>query len=210
MARRATRVTQILGRRRHAARVWCRRRDAFPEKPGHPDPSSNWTIAQRADDLVRGLLVRWAVSCILDGYHQLLSALRDASAAKDTYRPVADLKALRSLARTQLYDVVTAAQEIAEFVESDTAYCYETLEMQYVRSVHGERPDLLANLRSSQGSRASLLLRESDLLRSTLSVISEVTQTVSNIRIQRLLVSLTFISIGIAVTAIVISLSSSH
>ncbi len=124
----------------------CRRRDAFPDQPGYHDPSSNWTIAQRADDLVRGLLSRWSLTCLLDGYHEDLSALRDRTAGNGTYRPVRDLKELRSLARTALYDIVASAQEIEEFVESDRAYRHEVLEMTYVRSLRSKRPDLLGDL----------------------------------------------------------------
>jgi hypothetical protein len=183
----------------------CRRRDAFPNRSGYADPSSNWTIAQRADDRVRGLLSRWALTCMLDGYHRVLAALRDKAATRHSYRPVRDLKALRSLARTQLYDIVTSAQEIEEFVDSEWAYRYDVVGMQYVHTVRGKRPDLVQNLRSSQGSRARLLQRESTLLQSTLSISSEVTQTICNIRIQRLVVLLTIISIGIALAAMLIT-----
>ena len=147
---------------------------------------------------------------MLDNYHQLLAALRDKSASRESYRPVRDLKSLRTLARAQLYDIVTSAQEIGEFVDSDRAFRHNTLEMKYVRPTHGEQPDLLQSFRSSLGSRALLLQRESALLQSTLSISSDVTQTISNIRIQRLLVLLTLISIGIALTAIIITLGSAR
>ncbi len=51
----------------------CRRHDAFPLRPGYHEPTSNWTLAQRADDLIRGLLSRWAITCLLDSYHEALS-----------------------------------------------------------------------------------------------------------------------------------------
>lgn len=187
----------------------CRRSDAFPERAGYVDPTSNWTIAQRADDHVRGLLVRWALSCMLDGYHESFSILRDKSAARRFYRPIRDLKALRSLARAQLNDALTSASEIAEFVEWDSAYRYATLEMKHVRDVDGERPDLLEHLKSSQATSVRQLEREAALLQSTLAVSTEVTQTISNIRTGRLVVSLTIVSVAIALAAIFITLSSS-
>ncbi len=180
----------------------CRRRDAFPDQAGYPDPNSNWTIAQRADYLVRGLLSRWSLTCLLDSYHERLSALRDRTARDGGYRPVHDLKQLRSLARTALYDIAACAQEIEEFVESDPAYRHDVVEMTYVRKVRGERPDLLGGLRSSQGIRAQQVQRESGLLQSTLSTSSDLSQTISSIRVQRLVVLLTVVSIGVALWAV--------
>lgn len=183
----------------------CRRRDAFPDRPGYHDPTSNWTIAQRADDLVRGLLSRWALTCLLDRYHQTLSALRDRTALNSRYRPVRDLKKLRSLARTTLYDIGACAHEIMEFAESDARFKRYVLEMVYAREVNGKKPDLLNDLRSSQVARAQQVQREADLLRSTLSTSNDVSQTISNIRIQRLVVWLTLISLGVALWAAYLS-----
>jgi hypothetical protein len=145
---------------------------------------------------------------LLNDYHQLLSVLRDSAASQQSYRPVRDLKTLRSLVQTQFYDVAISAQEIGEFVESDRAYRYDTLEMQYVRVVGGKRPDLLQDFMTFQASRARLLQRDSVLLQSTISLSGDITQTISNARIQRLIVFLSVISLGIAVAAILISLST--
>jgi len=186
----------------------CRRHDAFPDRAGYADPTSNWTIAQRADELLRGLLSRWAISCLLDYYHELVSALRDSSAARRTYHPVRDLKALRALAQTQLYDVVTSTQEIEEFVEADRLYRHDVLELTYVHSADGAPVDLLKELRVSQRIRAQSVQRDATLLQSTLSISSEITQTISNMRMQRLIVLLTVVSIGIALAAILITLNS--
>jgi hypothetical protein len=186
----------------------CRRRDAFPEQSGYPEPTSNRTIAHRANELVRGLLSRWALTCMLDGYHELLSTLRDKSARESSHRPVRDLTTLRSLTRTHMYDISTSAQELEDFAQEDRSYRYDVLEMEYVGSVRGERPDLLQSLQSSQVNRARQLRRDSTLLQSTLSIISEVTQTISNMRVQRFVLFLTFVSISIALTALIITLSS--
>jgi len=184
----------------------CRRRDAFPDRPGYPDPTSNWTIAQRADDLVRGLLSRWALSCLLDSYHEALSVLRDQTALNSRYWPVRDLKRLRSLARTILYDIGACSQEIAEFAESDHLYRHDVLKMVYVREVRGKKRELLAGLKSSQIQRARQVHREADLLRLALSTSNDLSQIISNIRIQRLLVWLTIVSVGIAFWAAFLAL----
>lgn len=184
----------------------CRRRDAFPDQPGDSESRSNLRIAQRADEHVRGLLSRWALTCMLDHYHQTLAALRDRAAGKGTSRPVHDLKKLRSLTRKVLFDIGTSAQEVEEFVEAGRVYRHDIMEMQYVRSRGGKHPDLLRRLGDSQRYRTRQIQRESTLLQSTLSVSTNVSQTISNIRIQRLVVLLTIISIGIAAWALFLTL----
>jgi len=179
----------------------CRRHDAFPDSPGYQDPTSNWTIAQRAHDHIEGLLSRWSITCLLDKYHEALSALRDRSAHDGRYRPVRDLKELRSLARTMLYDIGACTQEIVDFSESDINYRYEVMEMFYVRTVQNKKTYLLNGFKSSQNWRARQVQRESALLLSTLSTSNDLSQTISNIRIQRLLVLLALVSIGIALWA---------
>lgn len=182
----------------------CRRLDAFPVASGYHEPTSNWTIAQRADDYISKLLSRRAITCLLDGYHQILSALRDKSAQDGKYRPVRDLKELRTLVRTKLYDINTCTQEIAEFVQSDFDYCHNVPKMMYV-SGRGEKISLLSSMRSFQGKRALQVKREAELLLSTLSTSNNLSQTISNIRIQQLVVVLTLVSIFIALAASIIA-----
>jgi hypothetical protein len=186
----------------------CRRRDAFPDRPGYNDPKSNWTIAQRADDLIRGLLSRWALSGMLDGYHEQLSDLRDRLAASRAHRPVQDLKGFRSLARTKLFDIVTSSHEIQQFASAKWRYRYDVLEMEYVRSDGAERTDLVSALSSSQRNRAKQVRREAELLQSILAVIVEATQTIASIRIQRLAILLAVVSIAIAAFALVVSIGA--
>ena len=142
---------------------------------------------------------------MLDGYHQRLAELRDQAAIERTHRPVRDLKKLRSLARTRLFDVAAAAREIEDFVDNDDSYRYGTMEMRYVRKIKGEHGDLLQGLRESQRTRARQVAREATLLQSVLKIRSEISQTIGNIRLQRLAVFLTVLSIGIAVLALMLS-----
>ena len=177
----------------------CRRHDAFPEEPGYHDPTSNWTIAQRADDRIQGLLSRWAITCLLDSYHETLAGLRDRAAHDGGYRPVTDLKVLRSLSRTMFYDIGACTKEVVEFSKSAPRYRHNVLEMTYVREMRGGgRPELLKNLTTSQGRRAQQIQREAELLSSTLSASNNLTQTISSIRTQRLVILLTIVSIGVA------------
>ena len=183
----------------------CRRRDAFPERPGYPDPESNWTIAQRADDLIHGLLSRWALSGILDGYHELLSELRDRLAGTQTHRPVQDLKALRLLVRTKLFDIVASSHDIEEFASEQWRYRHDVLEMKYARSSEPEQTNLLDTLTREQHRRCEQVRRDAELLRTILSVTVGASQAIASVRIQLLAIVLSILSTGIAVAAFIVS-----
>jgi hypothetical protein len=180
----------------------CRRKDAFPPQSGYHDPESNWTIAQRANDLVPALLVRWSLSCLLDGFHQVLSGHRDETANRSGFRPIKDLDGLRSLVQTQLYDVALSAQEIDRYAESEFRYCYDVLDMSHILSTTDRPIVLLAQFRSNQRARSEQLKDEQLLLQTTLATTSDLTQTISSIRTQRWIVILAAVSIAIALVAL--------
>lgn len=183
----------------------CRRHDAFPERPGYAEPESNWTIAQRAHDLIPGLLSRWACSRLLDAHHEQVAIARDEAAGSDSYRTVRDLKRARDLVRSRAYDMQTAAAELAEFAKQDHWYRYNVLEMQYVREVGGQRPDLLGEMQQSQVARSTQVSTGIELLVSTVSSVADFTQTISNIRIQRFIILLTVASVVVATVALVVA-----
>lgn len=182
----------------------CRRRDAFPEAPYINDPTSNWTIAHRAGDSIRELLTRWAVTAMLDGYHEQLSSLRDKSASVRSFRPISDLKELRSLVRTRLYDMDLSVHEVIQFASSPW-YSHEVLRMRQISSSSANAPELAEVLRTAQRQRATQIARESELLKSVLSVSSDISQTVTNLRIQGFVLLLTLLSIAIAVASLYVS-----
>jgi len=180
----------------------CRRDEAFPDEPGYPGSESNSTIAQRANRNVHGILSRWSITCLLKSYHQELSRLRDSVAQDRNYRPIRDLKELRSLARTMLYDIGACAPEIIDFTEANIRYQNGVLEMTYVRDIQGGKPALLDNFKSAQKERAQQVQREASLLQTMLSTSNDLSQTITNIRIQRFLLALTVLSICIAAFAL--------
>jgi len=184
----------------------CRRRDAFPASPGYPEPESNRTIAQRANEPVEGILIRWALTFMLDAYHQLLSSRRDRSAADTSTPPSRELRALRTLIRRDVYDMRLAASEIRDFVKDDWSYNHGVVEMRPSGSLSTSRKGLLDLFRGLQASRARQVEREAKLLLSTLSVSADIAQATSNIRLQRILVVLTVASVFIALAALAVAL----
>lgn len=183
----------------------CRRGDGAKEMPGVSEPTSNWSIAQQANDLGQGLLTNWALSCMLDGYHHLLSTLRDKAAAKSSYFPIYELGTLRNMLQRNLFDIDMAAQEIRELINTN-GYILQVPHFEEAREVRNP-VDLLQNMKTYQKRSSNLIARESDLLQSTLKIITDLTQNVSNIRLQRFIVCLTLISIVIAIIAIRIAVT---
>ncbi len=180
----------------------CRRRDAFPEQPGYHDPESNWTITQRADGRIRGLLSRWALSCMLDGYHETLSELRDSLASTRTHRPVKDLKTLRLLARTKLFDIIGSSHEIEEFTNDMREYRYDVLEMNYTQPLTPEGTNLIDALSTEQRHRSEQARRDAKLLQEIMNVTVGASQAIANIGIQWLAIVLSILSIVIALVAL--------
>ena len=180
----------------------CRRRDAFSEQPGYHDPESNWAIAQRADDRILGLLSRWALSCMLDGYHETLSELRDSLASTRTHRPVKDLKTLRLLARTKLFDIIGSSHEIEEFTNDMRQYRYDVLEMNYTQQLTPEGTNLIDALSTEQRRRSEQARRDAELLQEIMNVTVGASQAIANIGIQWLAIVLSILSIVLALIAL--------
>lgn len=179
----------------------CRRKDAFEPTEGYHEPTSNWTIAQRSNELIQGLLTRWAITCLLDSYHETLAILRHQVAGDGSYRAIRDLKELRKLARTTFYDIGACTTEIEEFTKSDS-YFRDVIKMSYTARRKESQPDLLENLLKGQIKRLQQVQKEVALLSSTLATSNNITQTISNIMIQRIIVALTIISTCIALWAL--------
>ena len=151
----------------HRVIFGCRRKGAFPPQQGYADPESNWTISQRANDIVPNLLVRWSLSCLLDGFHQALSGYRDSTARRSGFRPIKDLGRLRSLVQSQLYDIALSTREIESFATSQFKYCHDVLDVSHSLSTEDRPIALLHELRNSQKERSIQVKEEQDLLQGT-------------------------------------------
>ena len=189
----------------------CPRTHAFPESALYPNQDSNGAIAYRTHGAISKLVARWSITCCLDGYHEQLSILRDQSAIDRSHRTVRDLKRLRRLIRTEFYDIVTSAHEIDDFAKSHFSYSLDVLDFENVESTkRGKKAYLLNAFRAGQRSRAGKLLRETDLLQSLLSVSSDLSQTITNINIQRLIIFLTVVSITIGAVTLWATMHPTH
>lgn len=187
----------------------CRRRDAFPVSPIYREPTSNGTIGQRAEETIRGILTKWALSRALSGYRAELSSLRDKTASANKHRPIEDLRALRGLVKHRLYDAIITAQEVEEFAQERLGYSYDTVDWQMV-GPNGTTYSLVEHFAASQTAESRRIVRDANSLQSVLSAISNISQTISNLRIQYLIILLTVVSTLIAAWALYISIKTAH
>lgn len=183
----------------------CRRKDAFPEQPGYHEPTSNWTIAQRANELIPGLLNRWAMTRLLLGYRETLAVGRDSAASRSSHRTIRDLKAVRTLVQTSAIDMRAASVEIEALTEDPHRYAWDVMEMRSVHEFGGTPDNLVENLRQSQSTLAVGVRDELDAFVSTLSATANFSQAISNIRIQRLVILATILSVVIATIALAVA-----
>ena len=192
------------------AAMVCRRHDAFPKSDGHHDERSNSTIAFRAHERMDALLSRWALVGMLDGYHEILSALRDSVAAGRSFQSVRHLSALQDLVRSTLNDVAIVAAEAKEFAAARAHFERDLPALTRVK--WGNRParsseTLNERLRGWIDYRCNQIVRGAGALQGTLSTTSNITQAIENIRLQRIALMLAVASTVIALISLFISLN---
>lgn len=200
--------------------VACRRDDAIPERRRQHvgDPTSNWSISYFAGEILGGLGVRWALGCLLDGYGQLLARHRDETAGEASFRPVHDLKELRRIVRTETYDILTAVDEIESIAGDRPKFAYGVVEPTRMRnrkptmgegeSEPNDRVDLVDLMREAQLSGASRVRQDVERLMAALAASADLTQAISNIRTQRVVLAMTIMSIAVACIAVYVAVKS--
>ncbi|MEN6082667.1 hypothetical protein [Chromobacterium piscinae] len=182
----------------------CRRRDALINEQYIHDPTSNWSISYKIDQVMYELFLRWAVLKLIGKFDQQLSELRDQSANTNSSHPIRDLKHLRNLVRTNLYDMELSAYEINKFANSSW-YAHGMPNMRQMESPLNSKIELIKSLRQNKIDQAQKIQKESELIKSVLSMSNDISQTITNLKIQRFMVILTFISIGVSIAALYVS-----
>lgn len=181
--------------------IAVRRGDAFAPSEYTGDHKSNWTIAWRASELLEGFLARWTITEILGAYERTIAQLRDESAQRTSFRPVRDYRALRSHAQTVLHDVHTLANEIRDFADDKSRYHWHAIEWEQIAPRTQEKLNLLEEMRIQQRKWAVTLSESASSISSTLLITGQITSTISNVRMQRLVIFLTGVSLLVAAAA---------
>jgi hypothetical protein len=186
----------------------CRRADSFDPKTAHIPDQSDWSIAQYADDRIRGLLIRWAASMLLAEHRRRLATVRDLmGAGSQRHSAVGNLKRARRLIAVEAVDVEVTAAEVKHLASNESLYRHDVLEPVEAypigRGGGGEPVKLLESLRRRQIEEADELTEQLQILVGALASSSSITAAISSVRLQRLVLLLTAVSIAIATWAAV-------
>jgi hypothetical protein len=181
----------------------CRRADSFDPKTAHIPDQSDWSIAQYADDRIRGLLIRWAASMLLAEHRRRLAAVRDLmGAGTQGHFAVGNLKRARRLIAVEAVDVEVTAAEVKRLASNESLYRHDVLEPVEAHAIRrggaGEPVKLLESLRHQQIEEANELAEQLRILVGALASSSSITAAISSVRLQRLVLLLTAVSIAIA------------
>ena len=160
------------------------------------------------DLIIQGLLGRWAILPMLNGYARHLNAIRDSTALRPSARTNA-LKVLDSLSRHVSYnaDIAAVTSELIPFAENAHLFEHD------VASFKPVRPDLCKNASHTlaDGIRISVLEQAKWLQKSDLSVRDHLTQYGSllgsneNVKLQRQLGTLTWIIVVLTVAILLLT-----
>ncbi|WP_148288649.1 hypothetical protein [Ilumatobacter nonamiensis] len=180
-----------------------RRSDAFPQQDGSPD-DSNFVVAQRANDYLQGLLVRWAHSQMLATHRKQLAELRDAAARLDrsTSWPVRDLKQRRRAIHGLAGDVAISTAAAKRLASNKLGWHMDVLDLVEAEPFRGREADRLTErMRLNQIALAQDLEEDLPRVMTILSTDSELAANLSNIRLQRFVLLLTAVAVSIALWA---------
>ncbi|NQZ04241.1 hypothetical protein [Idiomarina sp.] len=163
----------------------------------------NHSIATSLQGEILPIISEWATSALLDKYCEDLSGMRDDAANIGKFNPLQDLRRLRALSHTTLYDISMCVKELPE--RSDFASGFDPVTAKSIKNeLHKER-DFKLEARKFQRERSDQLKHQTETLTQVLSQTGHISQTISNLRTQRLVVLLTSISILVSALALLIT-----
>jgi hypothetical protein len=178
--------------------VGTRRKDAFPPSKLYDEPESNWTLAYRINELLAVFLARWATGCLLAVYREKLLLLQDSAAKQNVRMPISNLKKVRHLFRTTLLDLQSTASEVLVLTGSKRDFHNWVIEPQQPTKEGEPKLELLPLMRDRQQKLAAQLQLDAAAVQSTLSTMNDFSLAMSSMRLQRLVIVLTVVSIGLA------------
>lgn len=177
----------------------CRRRDAFSNNNGDPDPGSNWSLGYRAGEHIMGFLPLWALSRLLDLFQENLSTLRDTAPQDNGRRPIRNMRNFQSILVSEIYDIGVCSEEIIDFTKRPKYYSFYSTDMEYTGVIGPSDRNLLNDLRIHQRKTAKNIVQQNQLLKSLILASSNLSLSISNARMQIWIILLTLVSLFISV-----------
>jgi hypothetical protein len=174
------------------------------------DGPQNWYVALKANDLLGGLLARWALLTASYGQREVLATLRDVTAGKKEHRVVRELRALRMTASTSALDAELLAQEGAALADDGSRMRYHTVEFSREDERGGEleEVELLDVMAENLRHHAQDVGAVNRLILDTTALVANLTAAISNVRLQRLVVGVSVVSVTLAAIAVVVAVTA--
>ena len=173
-----------------------------------------------------GLMVRWAIKCLVECYEGTVTQVRDDLARspavnkrrwniiKQIVQNSLRTQTLESLERTSrilnntIFDATIVSSEVEKWASNDSRWNYELDEYKQTRDWGDGQIDELyfdKMLRTSLKDRAEWFGETIPLLRSELELRASIESTAANFRLQQIAMVLAILAIGISVVAIVLT-----
>ena len=182
---------------------FCKKEDAFPDDR---DGDSGWGIAQQANEMILGLLVRWSLCQLLTRYNKRLSILRDITQRYASRSLIRNMKQVRRLVARDFLDYEVAATETTEYASDDSkfrSYCIKPVEDHAGRPGKPSRPpeEMLSWFERWCAASSTQVRASVSMQLATLSVIGSLGTSISTVRTQRIVLVLSVLSVIVAIVA---------
>lgn len=174
----------------------------------HLDRPGNWNVSLKADNYLAGLLARWAILTASYGQREALATLRDVTAGKTDHRVVRELKTLRQRASSSALDAELLAREGVQLASDKDRLRHGTVEFKREDSGNSEDVELLDLLSHDLRSHSEDLGKINRLVLDTTALTANLTAAISSIRLQRVVIIVSIVSLAIATIALVVAGSS--
>lgn len=172
------------------------------------DRPGNWNVSLNADDSLAGLLARWAILTASYGQREALVTVRDVTAGKTEHRVVRELKTLRQRASSSALDAELLAREGVQLANDKNRLRHGTVEFKREDSGNSEDVELLDLLSQNLLSHSEDLGRINRLVLDTTALTANLTAAISSIRLQRVVIIVSIVSLTIATIALMVAGSS--
>lgn len=183
--------------------IGCRRSDFASSEITPSEPSNNNDIRFHIQLLMEKTMVCWSLSLLLDTYHEIISTKRDIASSNGSFSTLRDLKDLRHLAKNTLFDIEITCLEIRRLRKNSYFLYHNTAKLYFIDGVNNNERELLTDhFKTKYKNGSQSVSAEAILLQKMLETVNGLTQTISSVKLQRIVFSVSFLSLVVAITSV--------
>jgi hypothetical protein len=166
--------------------------------------ADRWALANWLHDCVDDLVLAWTLQQSLGAFHAALAERRDVAIrlAEAPGELLRNLGQVRTSLLPQAWDAQVLAADFTALAKNEYALPFRGLDWTRTRSRHPDDPDLGAMMRERCGYFARLLGEAETRLRESVAADAQLGTAAANLRLQRRVERLTWVSVAIAVVAL--------